>query len=138
MGKPQFVYAVEIATSAADLWAALTSGRFWQQFSGPVESDWQVGSPVNFYLPEGKLYAVGSVLQSDPPHLLSHTWPDPDVSPSPAAPTQRLTWRIDPHGSGIVKLTLLHENLTDQAYQGVSQGWPVILGDLKRSLETPG
>jgi uncharacterized protein YndB with AHSA1/START domain len=135
MDKPRFVYVTEIATTPEKLWETLTSKEFWQQFSGPVESDWKAGSPVRFFLPDGKVYSEGVVLESDPPCLLTHIWPDPEGEQTTER-TQRLTWRIVQRGPQTVQLTLIHENLTEKAYQGVSSGWPKILGSLKNLLET--
>ena len=75
------------------------------------------------------------VLESSPPHTLSYTWPDPEDEQFPKVP-QRITWRITPGGPGTVKLTMLHEEMTEKAYQGVSEGWPAILSGLKTLLET--
>lgn len=135
MSDRTFVYALDIAATPEKLWEALTSNEFWQQFSGPVESDWKSGSPVRFFLPDGKVYSEGIVLESDPPHVLSHTWPAPEGEQTTER-TQRLTWRIEQRGSQSVQLTLIHENLREKAYQGVSSGWPNILGSLKNLLET--
>jgi uncharacterized protein YndB with AHSA1/START domain len=134
MDEPRFVYVTYIATTPEKLWAALTSNEFWQKFSGPVKSEWNAGSGVSFFLPDGKLYSEGVVLESNPPHLLSHTWPDPEGEQGTEG-AQRLTWQIDESGPMTVKLTLVHEKLTDKAYQGVREGWPVILNNLKSLLE---
>ena len=112
-----------------------TSSEFWQKFSGPIESDWKVGSPVKFFLPDGKLYSEGKVLESSPPHTLSHTWPDPEGEQD-AGSSQPLRWQIEPSGPGTVKLTMIHENMTEKAYHGVIAGWPSIIGSLKTLLET--
>jgi uncharacterized protein YndB with AHSA1/START domain len=135
MDKPRFVYAIEIAATPERLWMSLTSQEFWQQFSGPVESDWKTGSAVRFFLPDGNLYSEGVILQADPPRLLSHTWPDPEGDQGRET-AQRITWRIEQRAAGSVNLTMVHENLTAKAYQGVSHGWPLILKSLKSLLET--
>lgn len=134
MAVSDYVYVTDIATTPEKLWAALTGPEFWRQFSGPVETDWKSGSPIKYFLPDGKLYAVGVILESNPPYLLIQTWPNPEVEQG-NDPIQRLTWKVEHSGSGTVKLTMLHENLNEKDYQGVSQGWPSILGNLKCSLE---
>lgn len=134
MDRPQFVYVNEIVTTPEKLWEALTSQDFWRQFSGPVESDWKQGSPIRFYLPDGKLYSQGVVLEADPPRLLIHTWPDPEGEQT-SDQAQRLTWRVERLGPSTVKLTLVHENMTGEAYDGVKSGWPLLLEGLKRSIE---
>jgi uncharacterized protein YndB with AHSA1/START domain len=135
MSPPEYLYSLRIATTPEKLWASLTGPDFWAQFSGPVETDWQTGSPIQYFLPSGQLYAEGVILEARPPFVLSHTWPDPEPEQA-GNKIQQLTWKIELAEPGAVKLTLLHENLTQKAYQGVSQGWPTILNALKAALET--
>jgi uncharacterized protein YndB with AHSA1/START domain len=47
-GKPTFVYVTYITTTIEQLWEAITSDSFVQQYweEGQLRSDWQVGSPV--------------------------------------------------------------------------------------------
>ncbi len=135
MDKPKFVYVTHIATTPEKLWAALTGSEFWRKFSGPIESDWKVGSSVKFFLPDGKLYSEGQVLKSNPPHTLSHTWPDPEGEQDSDS-SQRLTWQIEPSSPGTVRLTMIHENMTENGYRGVTAGWPAIISSLKTLLET--
>jgi uncharacterized protein YndB with AHSA1/START domain len=134
MGTPNFVYVSEISTTPEKLWAALTGLEFWREFSGPVHSDWSAGATIRFSLPDGTLYSEGVILESAPPHLLSHTWPDPEGGQA-REKAQRLTWRIERLDPKTVKLTLVHENMTDKAYRGVSKGWPLILENLRSRLE---
>src|SRR4051794_36921309 len=105
MEKPIFTYVTHINTTPMKLWAAITGNEFWQQFSGPVDSDWKQGSTVRFFLPDGKEYSQGIVIQSKPPFFLSHTWPDPDGEQDPGS-CQRLTWQIEATGPETLKLTL--------------------------------
>ena len=135
MKTENFVYVTYIRTTPEKLWAALTSSKFWRSFSGPIESDWKVGSTVRFFLPNGKLYCEGVVLESKPHHTLSYTWPDPEGEQRTDL-SQRLAWRIETSGPEVVKLTMVHENMTEKAYQGVSAGWPMHLSNLKTLLET--
>lgn len=48
MDKPTFVYVTYIATTLEQLWEALTSEPFTQQYweDGQLQSDWQAGSSV--------------------------------------------------------------------------------------------
>ena len=134
MDSRKLEYDIAIAATPQRIWAALTSVEFWRQFSGPVESDWKPGSFVNYFLPNGSLYSTGVVLKSEYPCLLSHTWPDPEGEQS-AEHAQRLTWRIEQCGAVAAKLTFIHEKMTEKAYQGVRESWPIILANLKSPLE---
>ena len=137
MDSPKLEYEIAIAATPEKIWAALTSDEFWQQFSGPVESDWKSGSVVKYFLPDGSLYCIGVVLESEYRCLLSQTWPDPEGDQTPEY-AQRLTWRIEWCSTVAAKLTLVHENMTEKAYQGVRESWPIILASLKSSLEPEG
>ena len=47
-----------------------------------------------------------------------------------------MTFTIDRH-EDIVRLTVAHEHLTDQAdYEAVAAGWPAVFSNLKSLLET--
>jgi uncharacterized protein YndB with AHSA1/START domain len=106
-----------------------------------VQSDWQDGSNVTFLDKNGKVTDQGKVLKSEPYRLLSYTfeWLE-DKTERERVP--RVTFELQPMGS-TVKLTLKHEDLlptdiydaTDD-YNGINNGWPVILSNLKSLLET--
>jgi len=141
--KPQFVYVSYIATTPEKLWEALTSAKFTEQywFGHRVESDWQVGSPVVFKMPNGQVAVQGEVLVSEPPRLLSYTWTVPDDTMLRESPT-RITFELEPMDS-VVKLTIVHSNLLAADYveerntfRGLNNGWPAILSILKSFLET--
>jgi uncharacterized protein YndB with AHSA1/START domain len=74
------------------------------------------------------------VLEARPPQKLSYTWPASEEDKTSDVPEQ-LTWEITPSGPGAVKLLLVHEQLSEEWYQGVSQGWPKILSSLKSLFE---
>ncbi len=137
MSEHTYVYAIHIASTPERLWTALTSNEFIRQYWGEwrIESDWQVGSPVKYFTADGKFYSQGEVLESSPPEKLSYTWPEPEEERKAASP-ERLVWQITSSGPGTVKLLLVHDHVTEEFYQGVSQGWPTILSSLKSLLET--
>ena len=137
----KFVYVTYIATTPERLWEALTSGAFTEQyfFQRRVESDWQVGSPVTFWIGEREKDISGVVLRTDKPRVLSYTFVGPgDTKPEPS----RVTFELKAMGP-TVRLTLLHEGLSDadfeadaDKFRGVNNGWPVIVSNLKSVLET--
>jgi uncharacterized protein YndB with AHSA1/START domain len=134
MDKPTFVYVTYIATSIEQLWKALTSESFTQQYwPEGLESDWQVGSPVQPINPEGEPREPGEVLQSEPPHRLTYTVPALSTSePS------RVRFELEQAGDS-VKLTLIHDRLADrltpQSCMALEQAWTDRLGILKLLLE---
>ena len=137
MNDHTYVYAIHIATTPEKLWQALTTSEFIQQYwpEWQIESDWKAGSPVKYFTSDGKLYSQGEVLESSPPNKLSYTWPESEAEKRASLP-ERLVWEITLSGPETVKLKLIHERLTDEYYQGVSEGWPVILSCLKSLIET--
>ena len=76
MDKPTFVYVTYIATTPEQLWDALTSESFTQQYwqDGQLQSDWQVGSSVQHVGSDGESNWQGEVLQSEPPHRLTYSF----------------------------------------------------------------
>jgi uncharacterized protein YndB with AHSA1/START domain len=149
MSKPSFVYVTYIATTAEKVWQALTdtnfTRRYWGQLNpdakhtAPFEnvSDWQPGSRWQHrQLDEAKTVGVvGKVLESTPPRRLVLTWARPKDAES-SEKTSRVTFDIEPQGHGLVKLTVLHEDLDPEMHRGISGGWPQILSNLKTLLET--
>ncbi|NJO40281.1 MAG: ATPase [Cyanobacteria bacterium CRU_2_1] len=131
--KPQFVYVTYIATTPEQLWDALTSEAFTQQYWGGrrIQSDWRVGSPVEPVEDDGDSDWEGEVLESDPPHRLSYTFQSPG---SNAAHPTRVVFDLQPIGS-TVKLTLTHDDLDTKGFMAISQGWSASLSSLKSLLE---
>lgn len=133
MDKPTFVYVTYIATTLEQLWSALTSEPFTQQFweDGQLQSDWQVGSSVQHVNQEGESDWQGEVLQSEPPHLLSYTFHSPHVT---EAPPSRVRFQLEQCGA-TVKLTLIHDRLDAQSCMTMSRKWTTSLSYLKHLLE---
>lgn len=131
------VYALHIASTPEQVWQALTSNTFISQYwqgEWRFESDWQTGSVLRFYDKQGQLYSEGEVVLSEAPHKLVYTWPEPEAERVLEEP-ERLSWEISESGPGTVQLKLVHENLSEAYFAGVSEGWPAILSSLKSLLE---
>ncbi|KAM3090670.1 SRPBCC family protein [Phormidesmis sp. 146-35] len=133
MTKPTFVYVTYIATTLEQLWEALTSDAFTQQYwgDGQLASDWQVGSPVQHINQDGQSEGVGEVLQSEPPHRLAYSVWSPDVV---EVQPSRVLFKLEQAGAR-VKLTLIHDRLDTQSCLSLSQQWTTRLSDLKQLLE---
>jgi uncharacterized protein YndB with AHSA1/START domain len=139
MAKAEFIYVTYVATTAEKLWQALTSGEFTRRYwyDRRIEAEWKVGAPVRFY--DGGSDVVtdsGEVLEVDPPHRLVYTF-RPEVSDELSAMGfSRVSFTIEEH-EGMVKLTLLHDELPDEeTAAGFREGWSPILSSLKTFLET--
>lgn len=131
MSKPTFVYVTYIATTIDQLWDAITSESFTQQYLGEeqLQSDWQVGSPVEQINSEGESERRGEVLRSQPPHELTYTFQFFDhTQPS------RVRFLLEPFDNQ-VKLTVIHDRLEPQSCLSISHRGTMCLSTLKQLLE---
>jgi uncharacterized protein YndB with AHSA1/START domain/DNA-binding transcriptional ArsR family regulator len=134
--RPTFVYVTYIASTAEKVWNALTDADLTGEYWGHRNvSDWKVGSPWEHRRLDSDIAdVVGVVVESDPPTRLVSTWAGPDQE-RPDGPG-RVTFDIEPFGE-IVRLTVTHENLADDAeLSAVSGGWAAVMSNLKSLLET--
>ncbi len=135
---PSYIYVTYIHASARQVWKALTDADLTAQYWGHANvSDWQPGSTWEHRRVDGSGVAdvVGRVLEAEPPTRLVITFEgSPDAEP--ARDPSVVTFLIEPHHD-IVRLTVTHENLPNQEMlDGISQGWPAVLANLKSLLET--
>ena len=111
-------------------------------FGARITSDWRPGSRYEMSSPAG-LLGEGDNLEVEPPRRLVQSmialWGD-DVK---SEGTSRITWEIEPVGDSC-RLTVIHDQLTENANPQIFGGWPMILSVLKTWLEvgevltTPG
>ncbi|MCF6136423.1 SRPBCC family protein [Pseudalkalibacillus berkeleyi] len=143
MNNRTFVYATYIASTPEKIWEALTSGEFTKQyfFGHRVVSDWTKGAEVTFLRENDEIDIHGTVLKSEPYEMLKYTWLSPK---DPVDRVQQMTVTFDlKQMDDTVKLTVIHENLSERdfsndpnTFQGVNNGWPAIISNLKSLLET--
>jgi uncharacterized protein YndB with AHSA1/START domain/DNA-binding transcriptional ArsR family regulator len=153
--KPAFVYTNYIRTTPERLWQALTDPAFTRRYWGGValRTDWQQGSGYTLDVGQGKLTVEDPeqiILVSDPYRRLSYTWhtftpqwaahygvDEAHRARIAAEPRSKVTFDLEPAGD-LVKLTVLHDGFEPGTaiIDGVSQGWPRILSELKTLLET--
>jgi uncharacterized protein YndB with AHSA1/START domain len=79
---------------------------------------------------------VGKVVKVQPPRRLVVTWAFPEHE-ARKAEHSRVTYAIDPHRKGVVRLTVTHEGLRpgSDMERGITFGWPIVLSSLKTLLE---
>jgi uncharacterized protein YndB with AHSA1/START domain/DNA-binding transcriptional ArsR family regulator len=135
--RPGYVYVTYIHATPEQVWHHLTdadlTGAYWGHRN---VSDWQPGSGWEHQRTDGSGIAdvVGAVLEATPPERLVMTFESPGEQP--AATPSRVTFTIEPH-EDIVRLTVVHDDLADQAeYEAASAGWPAVLANLKSLIET--
>ena len=140
MDKPKFVYVTYIRTTPEKLWAALTDPqtikRYW--FGITAECDWKPGSPWRLKFEDGRTADTGEILEAIPPKRLVLKWRNEFKPELKAEGYSRCTMELEPTGDA-VKLSVIHEmDVANSAFisEGVSNGWPKILSNLKSLLET--
>jgi len=135
--RPTYVYVTYIRATPEQVWHALTDADLTAQYWGHSNvSDWQVGSRWQHVRPDGSgvTDVAGTVLEVEPPTRLVMTFEAPDEQRDDGA--SRVTFTVEPYHD-IVRLTVRHENLPDQAArEEVSAGWPAVFANLKSLLET--
>jgi uncharacterized protein YndB with AHSA1/START domain len=136
-GTMEKVFEIYIKTTPERLWEAITDGemRGKYTFGVGVTSDWTPGSSYEATHPQGGTISAGENLEVDPPRRLVQSfnalWSD-DVK---AEGTSRVTWEIEPVGDSC-RLTVIHDQLREDARDEIYGGWPQILSGLKTLLET--
>jgi uncharacterized protein YndB with AHSA1/START domain len=136
--KERFVYVSYIRTSAAKLWAALTSPEFTKQywFGVSFESTFEVGAAWKLVYADGTVTDVGEILEAVPGKRLVVTWRNqkPELHAEGVA---RCTFDLAEDGAQM-KLTVTHEIEVSPSklIAAVSAGWPAVISSLKSLLET--
>lgn len=138
--QTRFVYVTYIRTTPEKLWAALTQPEFTRQywFGVSLISDWKTGSDWKLMYEDGRVMDAGEILEADAPRRLVIKWRNEWKPEFKAEGYSRCTMELEP-ADAAVKLTVIHE--MDKANsgfinEGVSNGWPKILSNLKSLLET--
>jgi uncharacterized protein YndB with AHSA1/START domain len=137
MSHEKFVYVTYIATTPEKVWQALIQGDLTRQWwKSEMVSDWTPGSRWEHIKDDGQgtLEHIGTVVDCILHKRLAFTW----VGPANAAdPAKHSTVTIDLETVGEKqRLTVTHENLTQDVLRGISFGWPLVLCSLKSFLET--
>ncbi|KGR77241.1 SRPBCC domain-containing protein [Ureibacillus manganicus] len=143
MNYSTFNYVTYIGTTQDKLWEALTSNEFTENywFGRKIQSDWKIGSPVTFHDENDNLTDQGVLFSYERNQFLSYTflWVE-DKTEREQSP--KVTFTLQPMEQ-TVKLSLKHEYLLpndfcdeNSGFQGINNGWPAILSNLKTLLET--
>ncbi|MDQ3382785.1 MAG: metalloregulator ArsR/SmtB family transcription factor [Actinomycetota bacterium] len=135
---PSSVYVTYIRANPEQVWRALTDADLTAQYWGHTNvSDWQPGSTWEHRRVDGSgaVDVVGRVLEAEPPTRLVVTFEDALEAETHREPSV-VTFLVETH-QDIVRLTVTHENLpNEEMLNGISQGWPAVLANLKSLLET--
>ena len=132
------VFEIYIKTTPERLWEAITDPdlRASYSFGLRTETDWSPGSTYESFHPsmEGP-FVAGENLEVDPPRRLVQSFTALWSDEVRAEGQSRVTWEIEPVGDSC-RLTVVHDQLPDDANAELYGGWPMILSGLKTLIET--
>ena len=138
MSGSEFIYVIYIRTTPEELWRALTTPETIKQyrFGMIVESEWKVGSTWKMYADES-LMDSGEILENVPGKRLVMSWLNEWKPEFKAEGSSRCHYEIEPTAAS-AKLTLTHsmERPDSRFIAAVSEGWPMVMSNLKSLLET--
>jgi len=123
------------------VWDAITKSEFRRKyfFGTSIESTFEAGASMRSLSPDGtEVWGDNTVLESDPPRKLVHTWRSLYDAELSQEEDSRVTWQIDPAQGGLSKLTLIHDRLegAPKTAAHVAGGWMWVLSGMKTLLET--
>jgi uncharacterized protein YndB with AHSA1/START domain len=132
------VFEIYIKTTPERLWEAITDAemrsKYW--FGVGVNSDWTPGSRYEAGSPMAPAAIFeGENLEVDPPLRLVQSFTALWSEDAKREGTSRVTWEIEPVGD-TCRLTVIHDQLRQDANEEIYGGWPQILSGLKTLLET--
>jgi uncharacterized protein YndB with AHSA1/START domain len=138
--QTRFVYVSYIRTTPEKLWAALTQPEFTRQywFGVTMKCVWKAGDSWEMMYDDGRVMDAGSIVEADAPRRLVIKWRNEWKPEFKAEGYSRCTMELEQTGDS-VKLSVVHEmDVADSKFitEGVSNGWPKILSNLKSLLET--
>ncbi|MDH3189887.1 MAG: SRPBCC domain-containing protein [Acidimicrobiia bacterium] len=139
MSKPVHIYKAYIRATIDEVWEAIVDGeKTAQYFYGTrVESDWTVGSSMNYYDGNGNMVSKGEVLAIDPPKRLEFTFAalwDPALVEEGSS---RQVWAIaEINGMSELTIELFDVAEGGAIYEDFTNGFPYIVSGLKSLLET--
>jgi uncharacterized protein YndB with AHSA1/START domain len=132
------VFEIYIKTTPERLWQAIVDPELRAKYSFGlgVYTDWKPGSTYEARSPNAPMAIVeGENLEVDPPRKLVQTfralWSDAVKSEG----TTRVTWEIEPVRDSC-RLTVIHDQLRENANPELYGGWPQVISGLKTLLET--
>ncbi len=142
MSTNSFVYVTAIAAPREKVWEALTVAEFTCQYwhGTLVESTWEVGEPVVFWVSEDsgeRVGARGVIEVVEPPARLRYSWSFPSNPELAKEPPSRVTFELEDL-EGNTRLTVIHDHFPDESGVKplVTAGWPLVLSGLKTLAET--
>lgn len=130
------VWSIEIMAPREQVWRALSTPGVLQPFyfNSRLDADLRPGGELAYSSADGKhTFIQGAVVELTPGASLVHSFRFTDLS----EPEQRVTFELSDCEGG-TRVTVRHEGLerAPKHASRVVRGWPHILGNLKRWMET--
>jgi DNA-binding transcriptional ArsR family regulator len=132
------IFEIYIRTTPERLWEAITDHDTWGkfQFGNAITSDFTPGSHIEITNPKaGVTLGEGTNVEVDPPRRLVQTMTWSFTDETLAEGETRVTWEIE-QVEDSCRLTVTHDQLSENASPHIYGGWPMILSGLKTWLET--
>lgn len=137
MDQPVHIYKSYIRGSAEEVWDAITNPeKTVQYFYGTsVDSEWDVGSELTYYYPDGTAASTGHIISIDPPKRLEfsfHAQWNPELTAEGPA---REVWTLA-QSDGMVELKIELFEIGPKTLGDFKNGLPYIVAGLKSLIET--
>ncbi len=133
--------SIRINAPASKVWDALTRPEMIKQylFGTQVATDWQVGSPITYQgVWQGKPYQdKGKVLQIEPEkRIVSTFWSALSGLQDIPENYKTVQYELSGDGSGTILTVTQDNNATEEEALHSEQNWNMILGGIKKLLES--
>ena len=131
--EAMFMHQVTIKKPIDDVWGALVSKQIVDSYYFvPISGDITEAGQDFSYGVGGQAMITASVLEIEKPTVLRHSF----RFAGDGQPDSVVTYELKPSGDATV-VTVKHSGYEEdsQPYADIAGGWPVILGNLKSTLE---
>jgi uncharacterized protein YndB with AHSA1/START domain len=132
---------IKINAPVQEVWNAITSPEVTKQylFGTNVETDWQVGSPIEFWGTwEGKEYRdKGNILESEENRHLKYThWSSLSGTPDTPEHYFKVSYDLESKGEDKTVLTVTQTgSMSEESAEHSLQNWEQVLDKLKEVVE---
>jgi uncharacterized protein YndB with AHSA1/START domain len=135
----RFVYVTYIRASQQKVWDALQNPEFTRRYwFGQAGDAWKdAGAAWAIRKEDGSPSVSGTILELDPPHRVVLAWRNDYRPELTAEGLTTVTFELEARGD-TVKLTVIHDmgRANSKSLGVYSEGWPMVLANLKSLLET--
>ena len=128
-------HTIRIKAAVDRVWEELTRTDGVQRFyfDSRIDGAFEEGKTIRYVSPDGKhLFITGTVKEIEPGRRLVHDFKFSHIKEPPSL----VSFTLTPHGDE-TEVRIEHSDFTgNKHFNSVKSGWPFILGNLKRWLET--